>query len=130
MAELNIFKYAAQHKLRFPFRGNIATENLYELSLEDLDLIYGKLRAEQKDSGKLESLLHETKTDKDLDIKIEIVKDVMREKLEAADKAKKALAKKQERQKLLEAIAKKDEEDLNNASKEELLAKLAVLDED
>lgn len=130
MAEVNIFKYAAKHKLRFPFRGNIATENLYELSVEELDTVYGKLRAEQKDSGELESLLHTKKEDKELEVKIAIVKDVMSEKLEAVERAKKARAKKEERQKLLEAIAKKDEEALSNASKEELLAKLAALDDE
>ena len=90
MAELNIFKYAAERKLRYSFRGSIATENLYELSVEDLDLLYGKLRAEVKESGKLESLLHANKVDKDLEVKIEIVKTILLEKIAAAEKVKKA----------------------------------------
>lgn len=130
MSTINIYQYAAKHKLRFPFRGNIATENLYELSVEDLDTVYGKLKAEEKASDKVESLLHETKVDKDLEVKVEIVKDIMREKLEAVERAKKALAKKEERQRLLEALAKKDAEALNTASREEILAKLAALDEE
>lgn len=130
MAELNIYQYAAKHKLRFPFRGNIATENLYELSVEDLDKVYGELRAEQKNSGEAESLLHAKKEDKVIEVKIEIVKDIMKEKLAAIEKAKRASEKKQERQRLLEALAKKDEEALNNASREEILAKLAALDEE
>ena len=46
MTEEKIFEYAAKHKLRFPYRGSITTEDLYDLSPADLDRIYKTLARE------------------------------------------------------------------------------------
>ena len=53
MAERNIFEYAAKNKLRFPFRGSITTEDLYDLSPANLDSIYKTLSREAKERGRV-----------------------------------------------------------------------------
>ena len=37
MSELNIFEYAVRNKLRFPFRGMLSVEDLWDLRVEDLE---------------------------------------------------------------------------------------------
>lgn len=128
MAELNIFQYAAKKKLRFPYKGNITTEQLYELSAENLDDIYGRLKAEEKESQQVESLLNAAPVDKDLEVKILIIKDIVGEKQAERIKAEKAAVRKAERQRLLEALAGKEAEELSKATKDEILDKLAALD--
>ena len=127
MSNINIFQYAAKRKLRFPYKGQIMLEQLYELSVEELDDIYKKLKREEKDNDE-ESLLAENKKDRDLEVKIAIIKNIVEEKQAAAEKAKKAAETKAKRQRILEAMHKKDEEAMDGASKEELEAMLAELD--
>ena len=129
MSEINIFQYAAKNKLRFPYRGSITVEDLYELPVEALDSIYKTLKREEKDT-KEESLLETSKPNKELEVKIEIIKTIVEEKQAAANKAKKAAATRAKKQRIMEAIAKKDEEAMDSATKEELQAMLEELDED
>ena len=43
MATTNIFEYAVRNKIRFPFKGMISSEDLWDLTLENLDSIYKTL---------------------------------------------------------------------------------------
>ena len=129
MSEINIFQYAAKNKLRFPYRGSITVEDLYELPVEALDSIYKTLKREEKNTNE-ESLLETSKPNKELEVKIEIIKTIVEEKQAAANKAKKAAATRAKKQRIMEAIAKKDEEAMDSATKEELQAMLEELDED
>lgn len=129
MATINIFQYAAKHKLRFPYKGSITVEDLYALPVEELDKIYKVLKREAKAADE-ESLLEANKKDKDLEVKIEIIKNIVEEKQIAAEKAKKAVETKAKKQRIMEAIAKKDEEAMDSATKEELQQMLAELDDD
>jgi hypothetical protein len=129
MATINIFQYAAKNKLRFPYKGSISVESLYELPVEELDKIYKTLRREAKAEDE-ESLLETNKTNKELDIKIAIIKNIVEEKQAAAERAKKAVETKARKQRIMEAIAKKDEEAMGNATKEELQAMLDALSDD
>jgi hypothetical protein len=121
MNDINIFEYAAKNKLRFPYKGSIATEDLYDLSLNELDEIYKKLNKKLKASQ--EDSLLEKKSEKDtaLEVLIEIVKYIVKSKQDEIDDATKALARNQKKQKILALIEEKDNEDLRNKSKEELL---------
>ena len=126
----NIFKYAAKKALRFPYKGIISTEDLFDLDMNDLDIVYKTLKKQQKASDE-ESLIDEKTTeDKELEVKLAIVKEIFDDKKAAAEKAKKAAANKIKNQKILEILAKKENEALENMTEEELKAQLAVDDDD
>lgn len=120
MTEEKIFEYAAKHKLRFPYRGSITTEDLYDLSPTDLDRIYKTLAREAKKNEE-ESLLADKKDeDVDLNVKIDIIKHIVTEKLAAIERAKKAAATKMQAEKIRAIIAEKQDAALKEMSPEEL----------
>ena len=120
MTEEKIFEYAAKHKLRFPYRGSITTEDLYDLSPADLDRIYKTLAREAKKNEE-ESLLADKKDeDVDLNVKIDIIKHIVTEKLAAIERAKKAAATKMQAEKIRAIIAEKQDAALKELSPEEL----------
>lgn len=117
---MNIFEYAVKNKLRFPFKGMITVEDLYDLSLENLDSIFKSLNSQLK-KVKEESLLDtKTKEDKELDVKIEIIKYIVNVKLDEQVLKMKAKEQKEKKQKILEILSSKQDEDLQNKSVEEL----------
>lgn len=120
MTEEKIFEYAAKHKLRFPYRGSITTEDLYDLSPADLDRIYKTLAREAKKNEE-ESLLADKKDeDVDLNVKIDIIKHIVTEKLAAIERSKKAAATKMQAEKIRAIIAEKQDAALKEMSPEEL----------
>lgn len=128
MNETNIFEVAVRGKFRFDFMGKKSVEDLWELSTEDLDIIFKGLNSQLK-QVKEESLLQtKTQEDKKLDTKIEIVKYIFKVKVAEAKAKEDAIAKKEQRQKLLEALNVKNNEDIKSMSKEEILKKLEELD--
>lgn len=126
----DLFFNAAKNKYRFPSeRGNLTVEHLFDLDMKSLDKIYGTL-CEQKDSKPKKSLLSPREVgDVELDEKISIVAQVYEYKDSVLDKRKKAAERSRDRQKLLDILAKKKEEALENLSEEELLKKLRELGE-
>lgn len=125
MAVKNIYKYAAKNKLRFPFKGNITLEDLYDLSLVELDSIYKTLKRQVKTDAEESLLSEETKEDKALAVKIEIITEIVNEKKTAEAAKKKAAETKLQNQKIAAIIARKEDEDLNNKSIDELKSMLA-----
>lgn len=129
MSELNIFEYAVRNKLRFPFREMINVEDLWDLKVEDLDKVFKVLNAQVKQQNE-ESLLNEkSKEDAALDIQIQIVKHIVKVKLEEREARDKASAKKDQKQKIMAIIASKKDEALHNSSNDELEKMLADLGE-
>lgn len=129
MAELNIFEYAVRNKLRFPFRGMIGVEDLWDLRVEDLDKIFKLLNLQVKQQQE-ESLLGEkSKEDAVLDIQIQIVRYIVKVKLEEREAREKAFAKREQKQKIMSILANKKDEVLRNRSIDELEQMLADLDE-
>ena len=129
MAELNIFEYAVRNKLRFPFRGMIGVEDLWDLRVEDLDKIFKLLNLQVKQQQE-ESLLGEkSKEDAVLDIQIQIVRCIVKVKLEEREAREKAFAKREQKQKIMSILANKKDEVLRNRSIDELEQMLADLDE-
>ena len=127
---INIFKYAAKNKLRFPYKGSISVEDLFTLSLNDLDDIYKALKKNEKDSSEVSLIKERTDKDKELEIQIAIVEEIFADKTKAIDKAKKATEKKAQAQKILEIMNRKQDEALENLSQEELEERLASLTDD
>lgn len=78
----NMFEKAVKGKYRFPYKGQIAVEDLYDLPLGSLDTVFKTLNAEVKRTDE-ESLLQTKSAEDDiLATKIEIVKYIFNEKLE------------------------------------------------
>lgn len=116
----NIFEYATRNKVRFSFRGLISVEDLWDLSLTNLDSIYKELNKQSKQSEE-ESLLNiKTQKDELLNVQIEIVKHIVSVKLAEKEAREKASAKKAQKQKIMSIIAAKQDEALQNSSIDDL----------
>ena len=122
------FEKAVKGKYRFPYKGQIAVEDLYDLPLGALDTVFKTLNAEVKKTDE-ESLL-QTKSEEDdiLSTKIEIVKYIFNEKLEEKKNRQEAAERKEKKQKIMQIIATKQDEALRNASVEDLQKMLDELD--
>lgn len=128
MSVENIFEYATRNKVRFSFRGLISVEDLWDLSLTNLDSIYKELNKQSKQSEE-ESLLNiKTQEDELLNVQIEIVKHIVSVKLAEKEAREKASAKKAQKQKIMSIIAAKQDEALQNSSIDDLQKMLDELD--
>lgn len=125
----NIFEYAVRNKVRFPFKGMISVEDLWDLSLTNLDSIYKTLSKQAKQSEE-ESLLNvKTNVDTVLEVQIAIVKHVVAVKLAEQDAREKAAAKKAQKQRIMSLIATKEDEALQKKSINDLKKMLDELDD-
>jgi hypothetical protein len=124
----NIFEYAVRNKVRFPFKGLISVEDLWDLSVTNLDSIYKTLNKQVKQSEE-ESLLNaKTTVDTELEVQIAIVKHIVSVKLNEQEAREKTAAKNAQKQKLMSIIAAKEDEALQNSSVDELKKMLEDLD--
>ena len=120
MQNVNIFEVANSKKFRFNFKGLISTEDLFDLSVKDLDSIFKTLNSQLKQTRE-ESLLEVKSTeDQILDTKIEIVKYIFNVKQEEEQKRLKAKELKDKKQRLMEILASKEDQDLLGKSTEEI----------
>lgn len=124
---INLFELATRKKFRFPFKGMISVEDLWDLSVQNLDTVFKALNAESK-QAKEESLLA-VKSDEDtiLDAKIEIVKYIVGVKQAEAAQRQQAAANREQVRKLQALIADKQDAELQGKSIEELQAMLVAL---
>ena len=109
-----MFEVAVRNKFRFPFRGTISVEDLWDLSVQQLDGIFKTLKSQEKKAQE-ESLL-DTRTPEDeiLMTKIEIIKYIVNVKLSEARQAERARELHDQKQKILGILADKQDEDLRN----------------
>ena len=122
-----MFEYAVRNKLRFPYKGMISVEDLWDLNVRELDSIFKTLNAQVKKSQEESLLATKSKEDEVLTAQIDIVKHIVRIKQDEEAARLFAKERKEKQQKLMELINKKQDEDLNNKSIEELKAMLAEL---
>lgn len=128
MTTENLFESATRSKMRFPFKGMISVEDLWDLSLTNLDSVFKALNAEVKKSEE-ESLLNtKSKEDEEISNKIEIVKYIVGVKLDEKKKREDAKKNAEMRQRLLEIKAKRQDAALENMSDEDLDKALAELE--
>lgn len=132
---LNIFELAARKKLRFSStKGELSVEALFDLPLEsrdggNLDTIAKAVNSELKAVAEESFVKTSTNPQKAvLELKLEIVKFVIADKMEAAAKRVAASAKAAERATLLEALGNKETEALHALTPAEIKARLAALD--
>ena len=117
---VNIFEIATRNQFRFAFKGMINSEDLWQLSPRDLDTIFKTLNSQLRQI-KEESLL-ETKSMEDqiLDVKIQIVKHIFNIKQEEEKLRVEAKQNKEKKQKLMEILASKQDQDLLDKSAEDI----------
>lgn len=125
----NIFEYAVRNKVRFPFKGMISVEDLWDLSLTNLDSIYKMLNKQVKQSEEESLLTTKTNVDTELEVQIAIVKHIVSVKLEEQEAREKAAIKKAQKQKIMSIIATKEDEALHNSSVDDLKKMLDELND-
>lgn len=106
--------------MRFPFKGLATVEDLWDLSVTELDKIYKSLNAKAKQAQE-ESLLEvKASEDETLTAQIEIIKYIASVKLEEKKAAEMAKERKEQKQKIMSILASKQDEALQGKSIEEL----------
>lgn len=125
----SIFEFATRNKLRFPYKGSISVEDLWDLSQKQLNDVYKILKKELKLVSEEESLMSLGEEDPyiELNIKVEIVKHIFNVKKVEAQQREDAVIKAEKKQRILDILAKKQDDSLNNMSEEELIKMLGEL---
>lgn len=128
---MNIFEKASKIKLRFVTdKGTLTTENLWELSLPDLDKIAKKINKELREESEESFIKTKSMASDVLSLKLEILKHIIGDKLKAQEANKKRVETNAKRQEILELIKKKQTEELGSKSVDDLMKELAALDEE
>lgn len=119
---MEMFERAAREKFRFPYRGIIGTEDLWDLSVTALDGVFKALNSELNENQGASLLTEKSAKNDILEAKIEIVKHIVKVKLDEADAFKKQAENAEKKQKILAIIKDKQDEDLKGMSIEQLQA--------
>jgi hypothetical protein len=116
---MKVYKQALQANLRYPYRGQCTTEDLFDLDVEELNEVYKSLERER---GDVEGgLLKEPTADEDaIELKMDIVEDIFGIKQREIEARKAQAERKVKKDRLLEILASKEYEVLQDKSPEEL----------
>ena len=126
---MNIFEQAAKLKLRVESdRGLLTVEQLWDISLTDLDTLARGINMALKSYGE-ESFIHTKTSTKEVQLKLQLdlLKHIIGAKLEARELAEKREQNSAKRKTLLQALESKENEELNSMSKEDILKQLEEL---
>ena len=119
---MNIFERAVREKTRFAFKGSIGVEELWDLSLTNLDTIYGNLETELESLPKKSLLSTNSKQREEIEFKQEIIKYIVETKKAEAEQEFIAKENSVKKQMILDILAKKQNQNYENMSVEELTA--------
>ena len=119
-----LFEMASKFKFRYPYKGMITTEDLWDLSMSQLDDVYKTLNKElnvaQEDGLIVTKSADEGVKANELRNKLEIVKHIFTSKQQAAELARMAAETAAKKQHIMAILAQKKENALQNMSEEEL----------
>lgn len=118
----DLFVMATRRKFRFPFKGMVSVEDLWDLSVKNLDTIFKALKAEARQANEESLLTTKSIADTELDAKIEIIKYIVMVKQEEAAHREQLAANREQMRRIDEIIAAKQDQALQDKSIEELLA--------
>jgi len=124
----NLFEMAVRNKYRFAFKGMISVEDLWDLSVNELDTVFKTLNKDFLQSSEESLLQIKTQDTTVLENKIKIVKYIVEIKVSEAAAKRAEKAQKEQRERILEILASKQEESLQNKTPEELLEMLENLE--
>lgn len=120
-----MYKEASKQKTRFQTsKGMLSVEQLWDLSLTELDTLAVSLEEEYKNSKGKSFLDKKATKDKTLKLKFDIVLEILNDKVAEQEAAATKLKNKAHNQKILELIASKTDEALKGKSLSQLEAML------
>lgn len=123
-----MFEKASRLKIRYStVKGQLSVEDLWDLKLEDLNLIAKTLSRTLKESEDEDFIKTKSKSNELLELKFEVIKHVITTKLAEKEAKAKALEKAEKKAKLEELISKKEMTALESKTIEELKAELDSL---
>ncbi|WPF70203.1 hypothetical protein BCVP_CDS0175 [Bacillus phage BC-VP] len=106
----------------------VSVEDLWDLTPTQLDSVFKTLNAQLKAVSEESLLKVKTPADKVVEVQIEIVKYIVSVKVAEQEARLQAQAVKEQKQKLMAALADKEDEELKGKSAEEIRAMIAELD--
>lgn len=121
-----MFETATRTKLRFNTpKGNLSAEQVWDLPLVSpvgvsLDDLAKDLNKQLKDSGEESFVVKKSKADSVLQLRFDIVKYIIKVRLEEKEAKENAVVSKQKRAKIDEIIADKEDDELKGKSVSEL----------
>ena len=115
-----LFVKASREKIRFPYKGKISVEDLWDLPVTELDKIYKTLNADMKKNQEDSLLEKKSDADNTLTAQLDIIKYVVMTKLEEAKARAKERELAEQKQTIMSIIASKKNEELHGKSVEEL----------
>lgn len=129
----DLFAKATRDKVKFvTVKGEISIEDLWDLPLTsekgfDLDSIARKIAKELKDSTEESFVKPSTKGSSLLELKLEVLKHIIKVKMEENEARKNLAEKKAKKEKLMEILAKKEDASLEALTPEEIRKQLEEL---
>lgn len=127
----NIFEAATKQKLRFTTKkGHVGVEDLWDLSLEDLDAAAGEIDDQVKKTSGRSFIRKQNTVDKKLSLRLEVLISIINTKQEEEEKRVLAAERKAKRNQLLELISMKENNALSRKSITSLRAELEKLEEE
>lgn len=127
---MSIFEEASRQKLRFRAKNGLVTvEDLWDLKLKDLDEIAVGVQEQVTKTAANSFLKPKSGPDKTLTLTLAILVHIIEVKQEETRLATEAAEKRQKRNKILELIDRKKDEELQGKSVDDLMKELAALSE-
>jgi hypothetical protein cdifQCD-6_20935 len=124
-----MFEIATRSKIRFPYKGMITVEDLWDLPITELDTVFKKLNTQMKKSQE-ESLLDvRSKEDETIELQISIIKYIVNVKKNEQISRAAAKEKNEKKQMILQIMEERKAKEIESMSTEELRKMLDELDE-
>ena len=125
---MNIFEKASKQSLRFDTSlGCLSVEDLWNMKLTHLDEMAVYLNSQLSKSDTVSFISNKKSENEILQLKFDIAKHIIDVRLEDIAEAENAIARKAEKQKILEAISNIESAEFGEKTKEELNDMLAKL---
>lgn len=122
-----IFEQATKGKIRFAHKGQLTVEDLWDITVQELDIVYrqlnGQLKAAQEDS----LLQKPTVESETLALKVELVKRIVAVKLAETEERKVRIEKLAQKRRILDILAEKQDQGLMQKSEDDLRKMLEEL---
>lgn len=129
MANVNIFEKATRRKIRFAtVQGNLSVEDLWDLPLPALNELAKDLNRERKIEAEEDFLVEKSRKNTMLDLCFDLVIHILDTlKQEKEDRAQ-AAENQAEKAKLVSALARKQDQELDDMSKKDIEKAIKTLD--